>query len=99
MNMRNEIEISEAGRQYAEAYAAHYKGRDLPAAFQLYLKVIQSHPNAPEAEYSRDQLQNIAATVVPKQELLDAQIRLAVACLEHGGPPDARRIPAASLAS
>ena len=99
MNMRNDTELTDAGRQYAEAYAAHYKGRDLLAALQLYLKVMASHPGAPEAGYSREQVQNIAGAVVPKQELLDVQVRLAVARLEHGGPPDAGRIPAASLAS
>ncbi len=39
---------------------------------------MASHPDDPEAGYSRMQIQNIVNTVVPKQELLDAQIELAV---------------------
>jgi hypothetical protein len=97
--MRNNTELTEAGRQYAEAYAAHYTGRDLPVALQLYRKVMASHPDAREASYSRTQVQNIVNTVVPKQELLDAQIELARAHFEHEGAPDARRIPVAPLAS
>lgn len=91
--MRNVNESTEAGRQYAAAYAAHYKGRDLPAALQLYIKVIASHPDAKEAGYSRAQVHNIVNTVVPKQELLDAEIELSRAHFEHGGPPDPRRNP------
>ena len=91
--MKHETELTEAGRQYAAAYAAHYKGCDLPAALQLYTKVMASHPGAQEADYSRMQIQNIVNTVVPKQELQDAQVELALAHLEHESPPDARRIP------
>ena len=97
--MRNDIEFTETGRQYATAYAAHYTERNLPVALQLYRKVIASHPTACEAEYSRTQVRDIVNTVVPKQELLDAQIELALAHLEHEGPPDARRIPVRPLAS
>jgi hypothetical protein len=80
--MRRETETTEAGRQYAAAYAAHYTGRDLPVALQLYKKVMASHPSSQEAGYSRAQVQNIVNTVVPKQELLDAQIELALAHFE-----------------
>jgi hypothetical protein len=41
--MKDNTELTEAGRQYATAYAAHYAGRDLPVALQLYLKVMASH--------------------------------------------------------
>ena len=97
--MLNDTELTEAGREYAAAYAAHYKGRDLPVALQLYKKVMASHPSTQEAGYSRTQVQNIVNAVVPKQELLDAQIELALAHLDHDGPPDARRIPVRQLAS
>jgi hypothetical protein len=97
--MRNVTESTEAGRQYEAAYAAHYKGHDLPVALQLYGKVVASHPGAKEADYSRMQVQNIVNAVVPKQELLDAQIELARAHLEHDGPPDAGRAPVRPLAS
>ena len=97
--MRRETEITEAGRQYAAAYAAHYTGRDLPVALQLYKKVMASHPSTLEAGYSRAQVQNIVNTVVPKQELLDAQIELALAHFERDGSPDATRLPVGQLAS
>ena len=90
--MLNDTELTEAGRQYAAAYAAHYTGRDLPVALQLYKKLLASHPGAQEAGYSQTQVQNIVNAVVPKQELLDAQIELALAHLEHEGPPVAKRV-------
>ena len=91
--MRNDTELTEPHRQYAAAYAAHYTGRDLPAALQLYMKVMASHPGTQEADYSRMQVRNIVNTVIPKQEILDSQIELALAHFEYEGPPDARRIP------
>ena len=97
-DMRNETELAEVGRQYAAAYAAHYSGRDLPAALQLYMKLMASHPGAREARDSRAQIQNIVNTVVPKQELLDAQIELALAHLEREGPPDAEGVPVSQRA-
>ena len=97
--MRNVTASTEAGREYAAAYAAHYTERDLPVALQLYRKVMASHPGAKEAGYSRTQVRNIVNTVVPKQELLNAQIELALGHLEHEGPADARRIPVRQLAS
>ena len=77
--MSKDTKPTEAGRQYAEAYAAHYTQRDLPAALRLYMRVIASHAGAQEAGYSRTQIQNIINAVVPTQELLDAQIELALA--------------------
>jgi hypothetical protein len=82
-DMRNDTELTEAGRQYATAYAAHYTGGDLPKALRLYMKVIASHADAPEAGYSRTQVQNIVNAVVPKHEILDAQVKLALAHLEQ----------------
>jgi len=75
--MASDIEPIEASHRYAAAYAAHYVGRDLPLALQLYGKLIESHPNCQEADYSRTQVHNIVSTVIPKQELLDAQMDLA----------------------
>jgi hypothetical protein len=97
--MRNETELTEAGREYAAAYAAHYTGHDLPLALQLYVKLLASHPNAQEADYSRMQVQNIVNAIVPKQQLLDAQMKLVLAHFEHDGPLDAERIPLTPLAS
>jgi hypothetical protein len=98
-DMRNVTASTEAGREYAAAYAAHYTGRDLPAALQLYMNVIASHPDTQEAGYSRAQVHNIVNSVVPKQELLDAEIGLARAHLEHRDQPDAGRIPVRPRAS
>ena len=78
-NMSIAPESTEAGRDYAAAYAAHYTGRDLPTSLQLYLKVMSSHPGTKESGYARAQAQNIINATVPDQELLDAQVALAVA--------------------
>ena len=94
-----DTEPTEAGREYAAAYAAHYTGHDLPLALQLYMKLLAAHPNAQEADYSRMQVQNIVNAVVPKQQLLDAQMELALAHFEHDGPLDAEGISVTPLAS
>ena len=78
----NAIHSTDASREYAAAYFAHYRTRDLPRAFQLYRAILVSHPNALEADYSRMQIQNITNSVVSKQELLDAQVSL---LLNHFG--------------
>ena len=81
--MRNKSELTEANRQYAAAYAAHYTEHDLPSAMRFYKQVMASHASDPEVEYSRVQIQNIVNAVVPKQELLDAQMDLALSHFEH----------------
>ena len=79
--MRDQNEPTGSARSYAAAYAAHYSERNLAAALQLYMELIASRPNAPQAGYSRAQFQNIVNAVVPAQELLDTQIKLALARL------------------
>jgi hypothetical protein len=64
--MRNKTEPTEAGRQYAAAYAAHYTTQNAALALQLYRKLMASHANADEARYSRMQIQNIVNAVIPK---------------------------------
>jgi hypothetical protein len=86
--MVNVIAPENAGRQYAEAYAAHYVARDLPLALQHYKRVLASHPNTREAEYSRSQVQNIVNTVIPKHRVVEAQMELAVAHFEREGLPE-----------
>jgi hypothetical protein len=88
--MSDDSAPTEAAREYAAAYAAHYSEHDLAIALQLYKKIIASHASAPEAGYSRAQTQNIVNAVVPKQELLDAQVELAIARLEHQISPERR---------
>ncbi len=75
--MRNDIGLTEAGLHYAAAHAAHYGTKDLGRALELYQDIVTAHPNSQEAGYSRSQIQNIVKSVVPKQELLDAQADLA----------------------
>ena len=88
----------EAARDYAVAYAAHYSQRDLVRALHLYKKLIASHASARQAGYSRSQIRNIVKVVVPEQELLDAEVELALGCLEQLIAPDAGLIPIASPA-
>jgi hypothetical protein len=65
-----------SARSYARAYATHYTQRDLLGALRAYDEVIEQHPDAPEAEYSRSQMRNIVNLVVPAQELLASQVEL-----------------------
>ena len=66
-----------SARSYAEAYAAHYTKREMLEALQAYERVIELHPDAPEAEYSRAQMRNIVVGVIPAKELLTCQVALA----------------------
>ena len=97
--MRNKTEPTEARRQYAAAYAAHYSAHDLPLALQVYNKVMASYANAQEADYSRMQIRNIVNAVVPKQELLDAETELVRVHFEQDERHDADRIPLGRLTS
>lgn len=81
----------EAGKLYAIAYAAHYMAQDLRQAFALYRSLMATHAGTPEAGYSRAQILNIAQAVVPREQLFDAQVDLALACFGGGEPaPEAR---------
>lgn len=80
--MRNNTPLTQAGKQYAEAYAMQYATKNLHDALELYRDVRVAHPNTKEAEYSRQQIQNIVINVVPEQRLLDAQLELAFSCLK-----------------
>ena len=82
--MSKDTVLTEAGQQYAAAYAAHYTTKDLHEALELYKAVMAAHPKTQEAEYSRSQIQNIVNALVPKQDLFDAQADLALAQFEHG---------------
>ena len=70
-----------AGQQYAAAYAAHYETKDLGEALELYRGVMEAHPDTPQAEYARSQVQNIVKAVVPKRELFDTHMKLALSHL------------------
>lgn len=73
--------VTAAGTKYAVAYAAHTQAKKLREAIGLYRGVMVDHPDSPEAGYSQSQIQNIASSVVSKQEILDAQADLALAQL------------------
>ena len=79
--MKDQTEITIAARHYAAAHAMHYKTKNLDQALDLYEDIMASHPDTSEAEYSRTQIQNIAKSLVPKQELLDAEMVMARAHL------------------
>ena len=81
--MNDDDSTTQAARSYAAAYAAHYSERDMATALKLYRDLIASHASALEAGYSRTQIQNIVKALVPAQELLDAQIELALAHIER----------------
>ena len=95
--MKKQTESTEASRQYDAAYAAHYTGRDLPLALQLYKELMSAYPNAREAGYARMQVQNIVNAVIPKQALLDAQTELARIHFEYDGRLDDGPIPEIQL--
>ena len=82
--MKKTAKKTEAGQHYAAAHEAHYKAKDLGEALTLYQDLMNAHPEAQEAEYSRSQIQNIVSAVVPKQELFDAQVELALVHVTHG---------------
>ena len=88
-DMTEDTEPSEAGRDYEAAYAAHYTTSDLPKALELYHRITDAHPDTPEAEYSRAQIQNIVNAVVPKSDLIQAHLSLAQLHLESQEPPKA----------
>jgi hypothetical protein len=69
---------SKANQMYADAHLEQYKNKDLPAALAIYRAIIAAHPEEKEAGYSRGQIRNIAREVVPRQEILDAELELAL---------------------
>ena len=77
--MRNDSDLTQAGEQYAAAYAAHYETKDLRVALELYMEILAAHPDSQEAGYSRSQIQNIIQEVVPGRELFEAQVGIAMA--------------------
>lgn len=86
--MIKNTKLTEAGRQYATAYDAHYTTKDMYKAFKLYGRIIAAHPDTYEAGYSRSQVQNIVNAVVPKQKVMDALVELALTHFEQDVPPD-----------
>lgn len=95
--MSKDTILTDAGQQYKAAYGVHYSTKNLQEAIALYKGIIAAHPEAPEAEYSRAQLQNIVKEVVPKQELMDSEIKLTLHYLNHSELPNFELVPASKL--
>ena len=95
--MRKNNEVTEASQQYATAYAAHYNQGDLQRAFRLYTAIMASHPGSQEDGFSQMQIRNLAAALIPKQQLLDAQVELLRAYFEQTESTDPREIPVATV--
>jgi outer membrane protein assembly factor BamD (BamD/ComL family) len=74
--MKPDTPSPNASGEYAAAYAAQYREQDWPLAVQLYRKLLAAHPDEREADYAWMQIQNIVRSVVPRRELLDAQLEL-----------------------
>ncbi len=97
--MKDENRHAEAGEKYAAAHDMHYTTKDLREAIQLYRGVMAAYPDTEEAGYSRSQIQNIVNTVVPKQDLLDVYIELALAKVGHPEHSEAEPEPDARQTS
>ena len=97
--MKDNTRPTEADQQYATAYDAHYKTKDVYKAFKLYERIIVAHPDTQEAGYSRSQIQNIVNAVIPKQKVTDALVELALSHFEEDVPPHIEQVSDPPLAS
>jgi len=73
---------TEAARHYESAYRIHQDQDDLLRAFLAYDRVIQQHPDTPEAGFARHQMRNIVRSTVPADELWASQYQLALRFLQ-----------------
>lgn len=96
--MKNKNNITVAGQDYEKAYDMHYKTKDLPKAFKIYRGIISDYPETDEARYSLSQVQNIVSAVVPKQEVMDAIVALALVHFEPDVPPEVKSASDEALA-
>ena len=80
--MKNQEKVmTKAEQDYALAYEEHYTTKNLKEAIGLYRKVIDSYPESQEALFAQQQIANIAASVVSKQDMFDAQVKMVLARL------------------
>jgi len=79
--MSNDPGQSEAGPQYEAAHEMHYTEKNLREAIALYQGIVAAHPDSGEAGYARSQIHNIVQGAVSVEELVDAQVKLALAHL------------------
>ena len=83
--MRNHESPTAAQRRYAQGLAARYADDDLPGAPHGYGEVIASHPDSPEAGYSRTRILAIVNRVVPAEELQASHTALVLRRLQPDG--------------
>jgi hypothetical protein len=79
----------DAGTQYRAAHAMHYTAKDLRAALDQYLALIERNPDSKEAGYSRTQIDNIAKSIVAPNHLLGTHVHLVrarLAQMEEAAP-------------
>jgi hypothetical protein len=81
---KNAPELPDQGRQYRQAYLAHYGAKRLREALGLYKGVIATFPDSAEAQYSRSQIHNIFKAVVPADKIFETEEALALAHLDLG---------------
>lgn len=96
--MKNDTGHTAASEQYQAALVLHYTTKDLREALAQYKRIMAAHPDSQEAGYCRSQIQNIVNAVVPKQELFDAHVDLALAHFGSEEQPDAIPVPVTSAA-
>ena len=97
-DMRDDGNQKKADQHYKAAHEAHYKTKDLRKAIELYTGVMAEYPDTREAKYSRTQIQNIAKSVVPNQELVDAERGLIYSHLDpEEAPPVIASAPSSPL--
>ena len=72
--MKTKTILTKAEEDYKLAYTSHYSEKNLKGAFDLYRRIITDHPESHESIYSRKQIENIVAQLIPKQEIFDVLI-------------------------
>lgn len=81
--MTNETEEKNSVQQYALAYGLHYETENLKQAFEQYKHILQEFPDTREAGYARSQIQHIVNATVPREKILESQMKLATAAFDQ----------------
>lgn len=92
--MKTDYAFSTAARDYLAAHTTQHGEHDLLGALRSYAQILALHPDAREAGYARTQMLAIVQQVVPPEELLTAQIELALRHLQGGATEGASKPPA-----
>jgi hypothetical protein len=81
--MGNETEENNSVQQYALAYGLHYESENLKEAFEQYRHILLEFPDSREAGYARSQIQHIVNATVPREKILESQMKLATAAFDQ----------------